>query len=129
MALIAVLFVVSVFIISNTIKLTTFDRKDKIAIMKMVGATNGFIRWPFVYEGLMLGLTGAVLAFFCCNGGFTRPLPRALARVIRCSLFPWCPLHSSISRWRESFWQRGILIGVGGSLRHPPLFAGVRRRR
>ena len=45
-ALIAVLFVVSVFIISNTIKLTTFDRKDEIAIMKMVGATNGFIRWP-----------------------------------------------------------------------------------
>ena len=62
-ALIAVLFVVSVFIISNTIKLTTFDRKDEIAIMKMVGATNGFIRWPFVYEGFMLGLTGAVLAF------------------------------------------------------------------
>ena len=44
------LLVVSVFIISNTIKLTTFDRRDEIAIMKMVGATNGFIRWPFVYE-------------------------------------------------------------------------------
>ena len=55
-ALIAILFVVSVFIISNTIKLTTFDRRDEIAIMKMVGATNGFIRWPFVYEGLLLGL-------------------------------------------------------------------------
>ena len=49
-ALIAILLVVSVFIISNTIKLTTFDRRDEIAIMKMVGATNGFIRWPFVYE-------------------------------------------------------------------------------
>ena len=47
-ALIAILLVVSVFIISNTIKLTTFDRRDEIAIMKMVGATNGFIRWPFV---------------------------------------------------------------------------------
>ena len=54
--LIAVLFVVSVFIIANTIKLTTFDRRDEIAIMKMVGATNGFIRWPFVYEGFLLGL-------------------------------------------------------------------------
>ena len=43
-ALIAILLVVSVFIISNTIKLTTFDRRDEIAIMKMVGATNGFIR-------------------------------------------------------------------------------------
>ena len=47
--LIAVLFIVSVFIMANTIKLTTFDRRDEIAIMKMVGATNGFIRWPFVY--------------------------------------------------------------------------------
>ena len=55
-ALIAILLLVSVFIISNTIKLTTFDRRDEIAIMKMVGATNGFIRWPFVYEGLLLGL-------------------------------------------------------------------------
>ena len=45
-ALIAILFVVSVFIISNTIKLTTFDRREEIAIMRMVGATNGFIRWP-----------------------------------------------------------------------------------
>ena len=55
-ALIAILFVVSVFIISNTIKLTTFDRREEIAIMRMVGATNGFIRWPFVYEGFMIGL-------------------------------------------------------------------------
>ena len=62
-ALIAILFIVSVFIISNTIKLTTFDRRDEIAIMRMVGATNGFIRWPFVYEGLMIGILGAVIAF------------------------------------------------------------------
>ena len=62
--LIAVLFVVSVFIIANTIKLTTFDRRDDIAIMKMVGATNSFIRWPFVYEGFLLGLFSAVIGFF-----------------------------------------------------------------
>ncbi|MBQ5630114.1 MAG: FtsX-like permease family protein, partial [Ruminococcus sp.] len=62
-ALVAVLLVVSLFIISNTIKLTTFDRREEIAIMKMVGATNGFIRWPFVFEGLLLGVLGAVVAF------------------------------------------------------------------
>ena len=62
--LIAVLLVVSVFIIANTIKLTTFDRRDEIAIMKMVGATNGFIRWPFVYEGFLIGLFSAVIGFF-----------------------------------------------------------------
>lgn len=62
-ALITILFLVSMFIISNTIKLTTFDRRDEIAIMKMVGATDAFIRWPFVYEGLMFGLVSAVIGF------------------------------------------------------------------
>ena len=62
-ALISILFLVSMFIISNTIKLTTFDRRDEIAIMKMVGATDAFIRWPFVYEGLMFGVFSAVIGF------------------------------------------------------------------
>ena len=61
--IIAVLLVVSLLIISNTVKLAMYDRKDEIAIMKMVGATNGFIRLPFVVEGFTLGMIGAVLAF------------------------------------------------------------------
>ena len=61
-ALIAILLLVSVFIISNTIKLTTFDRRDEIAIMKMVGATDGFILRPFLYGGAMLGFSGAFLS-------------------------------------------------------------------
>ena len=61
--LIVILFIVSVFIMSNTIKLTTFGRREEIAIMKMVGATNSFIRTPFVVEGLFLGITGSLLAF------------------------------------------------------------------
>ncbi|MGM9520942.1 MAG: permease-like cell division protein FtsX [Oscillospiraceae bacterium] len=63
MILVAILFIISLFIMSNTIKLTTFERKDEIAIMKMVGATSGFIRWPFVVEGLILGLIGSLTAF------------------------------------------------------------------
>ena len=62
-AVIAVLLVVSLLIISNTVKLAMYDRKDEIAIMKMVGATNGFIRMPFVVEGFTLGMVGAILAF------------------------------------------------------------------
>ena len=62
-ALIAILFIVSMFIISNTIKLTTFDRREEIAIMKMVGATDSFIRWPFVYEGLLIGLLASAVGF------------------------------------------------------------------
>ncbi len=61
--LIVILFIVAIFIMSNTIKLTTFGRREEIAIMKMVGATNSFIRTPFVIEGLTLGILGAAIAF------------------------------------------------------------------
>lgn len=64
LALVAILVLVSFFIMSNTIKLATFSRQDEIAIMRMVGATNGFIRLPFVVEGLVLGIIGGILAFF-----------------------------------------------------------------
>jgi cell division transport system permease protein len=59
----AVLLAISLFIMSNTIKLATYERREEIAIMKMVGATNAFIRWPFIYEGFILGVTGSMSAF------------------------------------------------------------------
>ncbi len=59
-----VLVIVSLIIISNTIRLAMQDRKEEIAIMKMVGATNSFIRFPFVIEGFLLGLFGSVFSFF-----------------------------------------------------------------
>lgn len=58
----AVLLFVTFIIIFNTVRLATHERKEEIAIMKMVGATNGFIRCPFVVEGMTLGFTGAVAA-------------------------------------------------------------------
>jgi len=61
--IIAVLLAISLFIMSNTIKLATYERREEIAIMKMVGATNAFIRWPFIYEGFILGVTGSMSAF------------------------------------------------------------------
>ncbi len=63
-AIIAVLLLVSLVIISNTVKLGMHERRDEISIMKMVGATNGFIRLPFVVEGFTLGMVGAAAAFF-----------------------------------------------------------------
>lgn len=60
--LILVLAIVSVFIISNTIKLGMFSRRKEINIMKFVGATNWFIRWPFIIEGMFLGIVGAAIA-------------------------------------------------------------------
>ncbi len=61
--LIAILAAVSLFIIANTIRLATFTRREEIAIMKMCGATDGFVRGPFIVEGLILGLMGALVAF------------------------------------------------------------------
>ena len=63
LALIIILIVVSFFIMTNTIKLATFTRREEIAIMRMVGASNGFIRCPFIVEGLVLGILGGLLAF------------------------------------------------------------------
>jgi len=60
----AVLLAISLFIMSNTIKLATYERREEIAIMKMVGATDAFIRWPFLCEGFILGMVGSMAAFF-----------------------------------------------------------------
>ena len=59
----ALLGAVAVFIIANTIKLTTFDRREEIAIMKMIGATNGFIQAPFTIESIILSQLSAFIAF------------------------------------------------------------------
>ncbi len=114
-AMIAVLLIVSIFIMSNTIKLTTFDRRDEIAIMRMVGATNGFIRWPFVYEGLLLGLSGAVIAF-----GLQWLLYEAMVQGVETSdtmqllrLVPFSDLWPLVA---VAFLVVGLLVGVGGSL-------------
>lgn len=61
--IIVLLFAVSLFIIANTVRITMFSRKLEISIMKAVGATNWFIRWPFLVEGITIGLISAVLAF------------------------------------------------------------------
>ena len=58
---IAILFFVSLFIVANTIRITIFNRRLEISIMKAVGTTNAFIRWPFIVEGILLGLFSAVL--------------------------------------------------------------------
>lgn len=59
--IVAILFFVSLFIVSNTIRITIYNRRLEISIMKAVGATNAFIRWPFMVEGVLLGLFSAIL--------------------------------------------------------------------
>lgn len=66
----AILILVSIFIISNTIKITVTARQSEINIMKYVGATNGYIRGPFIIEGVLFGLIGAILSILIVNYGY-----------------------------------------------------------
>ncbi|WP_163579028.1 permease-like cell division protein FtsX [Gracilibacillus saliphilus] len=61
LVLIAALVFTAIFLISNTIKITILARKKEIGIMKLVGATNNFIRWPFFVEGMLLGILGSII--------------------------------------------------------------------
>ena len=67
----SVLLVVSIFIISNTIKLTVYARRKEISIMKYVGATNGFIRWPFAVEGMIIGIISGAISTALLSGLYT----------------------------------------------------------
>lgn len=69
-AVVGALVLVSIFIISNTIKITVSSRKKEINIMKYVGATNGYIRGPFIIEGILFGLIGAGIAILLINYGY-----------------------------------------------------------
>ena len=113
--LIAVLLVVSVFIIANTIKLTTFDRRDEIAIMKMVGATNGFIRWPFVVEGFILGIVASALAFFL-EWGLYNLLETQVAAVDSLNLISIVPFVEVVESVAIGYAVVGFIVGVIGSL-------------
>ena len=113
-AVIAVLLVVSLLIISNTVKLAMYDRKDEIAIMKMVGATNGFIRLPFVVEGFTLGMIGAVLAFGLEWVGYDALIQR-IAGVDSLQLFTFVPFQELLIPMVVIFAGAGMFVGIVGS--------------
>ena len=113
--LIAILAVVSLFIIANTIKLATFYRREEIAIMKMCGATDGFIQWPFVVEGMLLGLTGALIAFFA-QWGIYHLVGKLIIQGNGLSLVTILSYGSMAKTILLIFCGTGSLIGVGGSL-------------
>ena len=113
-AVIAVLLVVSLLIISNTVKLAMYDRKDEIAIMKMVGATNGFIRLPFVVEGFTLGMLGAVLAFGI-EWVMYDAMVEKVAAVDALQLFTFVPFQELLIPMVITFAAAGMFVGLVGS--------------
>jgi cell division transport system permease protein len=113
-AVIGVLLIVSLLIISNTVKLAMYDRKEEISIMKMVGATNGFIRLPYVVEGFILGMIGAAIAF-----GLQWLLYDALlvwlAEADSLKLFHFVPFEQLLVPMVCVFAAAGLFVGVVGS--------------
>jgi cell division transport system permease protein len=109
-----VLLIVSLLIISNTVKLALYDRRDEIAIMKMVGATNGFIRLPYVVEGFILGMGSAILAF-----GLEWLMYDAMvvkvAEVDTLQLFSFVPFSQLLWPMVLTFSAAGLFVSIVGS--------------
>lgn len=115
LAFIIILIVVSFFIMTNTIKLATFTRREEIAIMRMVGASNGFIRCPFIVEGLVLGILGGLLAFVIEWGLYSLLISKVMGGVAS-TLITLVPFAAVMWPLLIAFLGVGILVGVfGGS--------------
>jgi cell division transport system permease protein len=109
---IIITFMVSMFIIMNTVKIALFIRKREINIMKYVGATNWFIRWPFLIEGMILGFGGAFIAVLLLGEAynvFTAQVYKSLAFL---PLIPRYPFITNISIFLLVI---GTVIGALGS--------------
>lgn len=113
--LIVILIAVSLFIMTNTIKLATFGRREEIAIMKMVGATDSFIRLPFVVEGFILGFLGAVIAFFL-EWGLYNFIESKIGVVDTLQLIQVVPFTEVVELVAVAYALTGFAVGVVGSL-------------
>lgn len=115
LVLIAMLVFVSFFIMSNTIKLATFGRREEIAIMKMVGASNTFIRMPFVIEGLVLGVVGGGLAFLA-EWGIYEVITSKVVGGIAGNIINVVPFQSLSMMVFIAYMAVGVLVGMFGGV-------------
>ena len=115
LVVICVLLIVSLLIISNTVKLAMYDRREEIAIMKMVGATNGFIRLPFVVEGFTLGMLGAGIAFGLEWLMYNYMVERIAQLDASLQLFKFVPFTDLLIPMIATFAAAGFFVGVVGS--------------
>lgn len=115
LVLIVILVFISIFIMSNTIKLATFNRREEIAIMKMVGATNSFIRMPFIIEGLILGILGGGLAF-AAEFGLYHLVTGKVVTSLTGSFVQVIPLSSVALPMFIAFMATSVFVGVFGGV-------------
>lgn len=108
-----IFILISLFLIGNTIKITVFTRKREIGIMKYVGATDWFIRWPFIIEGIILGVIGAIISVIVLNALYAL----LIAKFSTDSLFGFTLVGVSYI-WKIVVWESlacGVFIGSIGS--------------
>lgn len=110
--MILVLVFAAAVIISNTIRLTVFARRREIAIMQLVGATNGYIRAPFMAEGFIAGTLGALLAVLVLGIARVELLPKAMAAL---SFIPFASVHVDELRLTGELLLAGAVVGVVGA--------------
>ncbi len=103
----------SLFSIANTIRLTIYARRKEIEIMKLCGATNWFIRWPFFIEGMIMGLIGALIPILLLSIGYWQILENQTATLFFLELMPLNPFMWQLA---GALVATGILIGVIGSV-------------
>ena len=112
--IVIILLIVSLFIIANTVRITMFSRSLEISIMKAVGATNWFIRWPFLVEGVIIGVLSAVISYGLIFGLY------AAAEKVLASMF--AILGNTMVPFEECMWvlliafvATGVVTGAAGS--------------
>jgi len=116
-AAVLVLLLVSIFIISSTVQTTMYTRQQEIKVMKSVGAAPSFIRWPFLVEGICIGLLGAIVALgvvFVVYLGVERALAPMLSRLLQG--YEPLPFLQQLTIMLPLFFGVGILTGGGGSM-------------
>ena len=102
----------TLFIISNTIRLTVFARRKEIAIMKYVGATDWFIRWPFLLEGMVLGFSGGIIAAVLLNSVYSAFVVKVYSTL---AFFPLIPEYPFLLYVTIVILVSGMVIGALGS--------------
>ncbi len=111
----AALSLLAVFLIQNTIKVTILARADEIAIMRNVGARNGFIRSPFLVEGVIIGILGAIIPILCMVFGYIY-LYDALGGIVISNMFTLIPPHPFVLYLALILLGVGSVVGLIGSL-------------
>lgn len=114
LALMAFMLIISIFIIANTIRLSVFARRHDINIMKFLGATDWFVRWPFIIEGMLIGVVGASVAFLCVYFIYiwfesSTMLSRDIIKML-------VPSGEVANLFAVTFYAFGIFIGAFGSI-------------